>query len=369
MESEKFYIVSELATELDVPRTTVNDWLSRYEDYIEFTMRGRRKVYSANALELLRSIKKLRDDGMNGFDIGEYLAKQYPVKPQLAELPFTKSAGADAKNDEQVTDNSTNSSLNNNNSSSAVDNKNDGASATANLPAAQLNYEAINSEFLKINDFLKTAELKQQRSSRLNRIFFTSLIALVIILGVCSVVFGYKLYGKMNSSFNEVRTQIGSNNLTFVEQLDKHNQDAVALRTVGEKVLADARKELKAVTLLLENNRKDYQRNVELLQNELKQQQLEFDKKLQILSQSSENAATAAMLKAKNEFAAERLEFLKKLESMEKNLNTKNGELVKMQQDLLKKISAPVPSSAQNPAAATPPPQSGGAAGATPVAK
>ncbi|MEG1980552.1 MAG: hypothetical protein RR060_07470, partial [Victivallaceae bacterium] len=234
-------------------------------------------------------------------------------------------------------------SLEINNNSTPDVNKNDGVGNAANLPVAQLNYEAINSEFLKINDFLKAAELKQQRSSQLNRIFFTSLIALVIILGVCSIIFGYKLYGNMDANFGEVRNQIDNNNLAFVEQLDKHNQDSATLRSTSQKVMEDTQKDLKAVTLLLENNRKDYQKNVELLQNELKKQQIEFDKKIQAFSQNSENAAAAAMLKAKNEFAAERLEFLKRLDGMEKNLSAKNGELVKMQQDLLKKLNNPIP--------------------------
>ncbi|MEG2075345.1 MAG: hypothetical protein RRY34_02490, partial [Victivallaceae bacterium] len=120
-------------------------------------------------------------------------------------------------------------------------------------------------------------------------------------------------------------------------------QDSATLRSTSQKVMEDTQKDLKAVTLLLENNRKDYQKNVELLQNELKKQQIEFDKKIQAFSQNSENAAAAAMLKAKNEFAAERLEFLKRLDGMEKNLSAKNGELVKMQQDLLKKLNNPIP--------------------------
>ena len=49
----KYYTVMELAERVGVPRTTINDWLSRYAPYIDFTMQGKRRIYSENTLSVL----------------------------------------------------------------------------------------------------------------------------------------------------------------------------------------------------------------------------------------------------------------------------------------------------------------------------
>ena len=44
--SNTTYSVAALAAALNVPRTTVNDWLAKYESFIDATAVGKRKVYS-----------------------------------------------------------------------------------------------------------------------------------------------------------------------------------------------------------------------------------------------------------------------------------------------------------------------------------
>ena len=44
MGTEKKYSVIELAELLGVPRTTINDWRSKYSMYIDFTVQGKRRV-------------------------------------------------------------------------------------------------------------------------------------------------------------------------------------------------------------------------------------------------------------------------------------------------------------------------------------
>ena len=41
----KNYTVMELAEQIGVPRTTINDWLARYSMYIDTVAQGKRKVY------------------------------------------------------------------------------------------------------------------------------------------------------------------------------------------------------------------------------------------------------------------------------------------------------------------------------------
>ncbi len=82
---EKTYTVMELAETLGVARTTVNDWLSRYTQYIDFRMVGRRRVYTEAALAVLKEISELRNKGLAGADIENELAKTHPVRPEPAD--------------------------------------------------------------------------------------------------------------------------------------------------------------------------------------------------------------------------------------------------------------------------------------------
>ncbi|MBR4956589.1 MAG: MerR family transcriptional regulator, partial [Lentisphaeria bacterium] len=63
MSSNKSYLVSDLAAELNIPRTTVNDWLKIYGPYLESELRGKRKVYPERSLRILQEIKTMRDNG------------------------------------------------------------------------------------------------------------------------------------------------------------------------------------------------------------------------------------------------------------------------------------------------------------------
>ena len=57
----KSYLASDLANELGVARSTVNDWLSRYGDYLETENRGKRRAYSEKSLRILREISEFRN--------------------------------------------------------------------------------------------------------------------------------------------------------------------------------------------------------------------------------------------------------------------------------------------------------------------
>ncbi|OGV47180.1 MAG: hypothetical protein A2017_02445 [Lentisphaerae bacterium GWF2_44_16] len=84
MNEMKKYTVMELADLVGVPRTTINDWLSRYSQYIDFKMQGKRKIYVESSLTVLKEISGLRNSGLSSFDIEEELAKRHPVHAELA---------------------------------------------------------------------------------------------------------------------------------------------------------------------------------------------------------------------------------------------------------------------------------------------
>ena len=85
MSTEKnTYSIAALAAELQVPRTTVNDWLSRYADFMDSELSGRRRLYTARTLSVLREIAALRDQGSSGAEIEDLLARRHGVRPDVA---------------------------------------------------------------------------------------------------------------------------------------------------------------------------------------------------------------------------------------------------------------------------------------------
>ena len=82
MTDKKTYLVSDLAAELGVPRTTVNDWLKRYDRYLPSEMSGRRRTYTQAALEVLQSVNKMRNDGLSAGKIETELEKNFAIRPE-----------------------------------------------------------------------------------------------------------------------------------------------------------------------------------------------------------------------------------------------------------------------------------------------
>jgi len=100
----KLYSVSDLAASLNVPRTTVNDWLRKYDRYIDFEMRGRRKVYTDASLEVLRIISSAKDGGTGASELEAELAARCAVRPEISPLhggepiPPENASAADDEN-------------------------------------------------------------------------------------------------------------------------------------------------------------------------------------------------------------------------------------------------------------------------------
>lgn len=68
-----------------MPRTTINDWVQRYAQYLSFEMQGKRKLYSDRAIEIIQEINQLRESGLNSFEIDDALVKNHPLKPEIAD--------------------------------------------------------------------------------------------------------------------------------------------------------------------------------------------------------------------------------------------------------------------------------------------
>ena len=80
---DKTYTVMELAEAVGVARTTINDWLSKYSPYIDFKTVGRRRVYTAAAVEVLKEISELRNQGLASGILKRNCPKSIQCVPSL----------------------------------------------------------------------------------------------------------------------------------------------------------------------------------------------------------------------------------------------------------------------------------------------
>ena len=80
------YSVSDLAVQLNVPRTTINDWLKKFDRYIDFEIRGRRKVYTEASLDVLKIICASRDKGQNIAELEKELAAKCAIRPEISTI-------------------------------------------------------------------------------------------------------------------------------------------------------------------------------------------------------------------------------------------------------------------------------------------
>ncbi|MBR2633052.1 MAG: MerR family transcriptional regulator [Lentisphaeria bacterium] len=113
MTDKKLFLVSDLANELGVPRTTLNDWLKRYDRYLATEMSGRRRAYTPAALNVLREVNKMRNSGMAASRIELELEKSFAIRPdevaddavqeQEKSVTLPEEASSDVKPEEKET--------------------------------------------------------------------------------------------------------------------------------------------------------------------------------------------------------------------------------------------------------------------------
>ena len=80
MTDKKTFLVSDLANELGVPRTTINDWLKRFERYLTTEMAGKRRVYTLESFEVLKAVNQLRNAGKSASQIEAELAGKFAIR-------------------------------------------------------------------------------------------------------------------------------------------------------------------------------------------------------------------------------------------------------------------------------------------------
>lgn len=268
------YLASDLAGDLGLPRSTINDWLVRYADYLEVETRGKRKVYSTRSLRILKEIAEMRNAGKNSFEIEQLLAARYGIRPEVAAPHHVaEPETAEEEGGETLP-----------------------AAPESGLPATRPAFEQmtvqINAEFLKLAARLEDAEGARRRLiHRMWAVTAALVVGLAALLLVLALMM-YQMFGRL-------------------EKKNRETADALS-RETGEK--------FGEMAVVLDGSRQDFQENIARLKEELADQRKSFEAKLREMEASSANRAEAQILRFKEEFARRQQEELKRIEELGKTV-------------------------------------------------
>jgi len=271
MSEQKKYTVMELAESVGVPRTTINDWLSRYSQFIDFRAQGKRKVYTGATVSVLQEICGLRNQGLSSFEIEEELVKRHPVHgevtdqtrpaaPPGAPHPRPKEAAGQLILRNQMTELG----------------------------------EMIRNSMLDMNRRIGELETSNtQTVSKANRWYLFTLL-LLLILFVTGLIASLKIekYLKKNRNLKLTNQQVNHNLSQREDDLKEKNDD------------------LKKEQI----NNTHLENQLGQLENSLKKQSKEFERTMDEMQQEAETSKTAAILAQRNKFASGRLDLLKQLD-------------------------------------------------------
>ena len=279
------YLASDLAGELGLPRSTINDWLVRYADYLEVDTRGKRKVYSAKSLRILKEISEMRNEGKSSFEIEQLLASRYGIRPEVAPPAPQGPEQQPGASSETLP-----------------------APQEGGLPALRPAFEQmtvqINTEFLKLANQLEEAERYRKRLvQRMWAVTAGLIVALAVLVLVLALIM-YQVFGR-------------------IEKKNRETAETLS-RESGEK--------LGELGVVLDSSRQDFNENIAKLKEEMAAQRRSFEEKLKELEANSATRAEAQIIKFKEEFARRQQEELKRLEGLQQTVR----ETAKSQLDAVK---------------------------------
>jgi len=277
MEGIGKYKVSDLVKVTGVARTTINDWLQRYGQYLTFEIQGKRKLYTDHAVAVLKEIADLRNAGQNSFEIDNYLAARHPVRAEIAEEPRLETLSEDDEENEE---------------SSPPVNSDQEFAVIATKQTDEI-ARMIGEQLRQLNARLETIEASEMKARRAN-FYWAATFLIVIILFVAAGIGAFRIYDSRNRDYQELMRQ--------------QSQTAMDLQKQNQAFLSK-QKEIQDLTMTLDRNSKDYEQNVKKLHADMEQQKQEFDKNIQNLNDD----IAARDLRQRDLIAAEKLTLLKQL--------------------------------------------------------
>ena len=308
-DNNKNYTVMELAELIGVPRTTINDWLNRYGQYILSIPQGKRKVYPESAVRVLQEVASLRNQAKSFAQIEKILSETCPIRAEFVLPEQSAERGVEPEKAEKSS--TSGSAL----VGEAVPLQEKMASEVENEFAVIARRQSeeitrmIGESFRNMDERIRELEGIARTRKKMSCFWFGAFLVFLLLLGgVC-----WGAWHFLNKSAAE--RQI------LVRKQEEKNKTIAALREQSVTLIAESR---------------NYRENVLRLQKELHSQQKQFEasirtqrKDLQELNKAREQSLEARWkqtlaqqqireAQAKERFAAERLRLLQRMDAMEK---------------------------------------------------
>jgi len=326
--SQNTYTVAALASEVGVPRTTINDWLSRYENFIDTIAVGKRKVYSEATLEVLKTIANLRDSGKSSAEIEQILAQNHGVRPEVAgscedEKENDKSAGTPGTGaaDEAAAENL------------PVVNGNENS---ANLPALQ-NIERSAVELASFIADLRKQQLQSIKRSR--RVSMLLVVAIVVLLGAFTLIYmtvrsefaaGKREADSMQKNMQQLNAELSLMERNRAAERAAAAREAAAMQQNMQKLnneLADMERNRAVERAAAAQKADDLQKKLTELSNQRDKEIAEFKKQIDGMNKAlkqTDSKAAAELQKVKAAFETEREKLLQIQRDQQQALQAKD---------------------------------------------
>jgi len=89
----ELYTIAEMAKLLKIPESTARYYRDRHPEYLHFTGKGRKKRYTAEALEALRFICEQANNSRTAEEISEALQAQFNREVNTSDVTAVTTAG------------------------------------------------------------------------------------------------------------------------------------------------------------------------------------------------------------------------------------------------------------------------------------
>ncbi len=302
MNEQRLFSVSDLADKIGVPRTTITDWLGKYERFTEMRIQGKRRFYTEKTLAVLTKVSELRTAGHSLNDIKDDLEQIFQLSPQVETTTMSgvhDDTSLVPENDSNELEQKQSMPIEEKNGENS-DETRISVVPSANVDAIK---ELVNSKFSDMCNTLNDVNQKAEKSSFALRLLFTfTMVILLLLFGVLAFMY---LNRQWDSRSLESRNK-------YFEALEKmnHSSEINLVQAVGG-VSSDVQnigENLNHLSSGLQEQKKEFD-------NMLQEQKELFQKQLATAEQNFETK----MALQKEIFAAEQLKWLKEREQLEQN--------------------------------------------------
>ena len=279
MDNEARFSASDLAELLKVPRTTVNDWISRYSQYIDFKLQGKRKIYTQASVNVLKEISELRDKGLSSFDIEGELAKRHPVHAeQISQVEEARERSQTEENNQAAP-----------------------GEEYALIVKKQTDEigRLISEQLLNMSKRLEDLEHVSRVSASKSSKYYVLTVFLLVLFSIVMAAAAFQLASSV-----------------------RENQILKNMNSQYSSELSENEKALEKITFKLHDDKTQFENNIKELQSQVEEQKKEFENNIKTKLSDAEQKKEAELRLLRDKFAAERLELLKKIEASSQTYST-----------------------------------------------